>query len=237
MESVIAEKFDAMVSRGMTNSRVKDFYDIWLLSRQYKFESHKLAEAIRLTFGQRHTELPREILAFSQEFIEEKQTQWTTFRNKLGQEHIPKSFQDIVNTIEMFLTPVIFSLPHKKSTPTLLEIKEQLKLAISQHLKVEIYYKDDMQNRLVNPYHYGNLGGADHLHAFQVSGNSKSNTPTGWKNFLISDISNLKVTANNFLAPDDGYNPRAPDYLVEHKIHYDIKQKSKSQLESLEETV
>lgn len=84
-ESVIAEKFDAMVSRGMTNSRMKDFYDIWVMSRQFNFERNALAEAIRLTFRQRHTDIKKGILAFTQEFIEAKQSQWTIFRNKLDQ--------------------------------------------------------------------------------------------------------------------------------------------------------
>ncbi len=82
-ESAIAEKFDAMVARGMQNSRMKDFYDIWMLSRQFNFEGHKLAEAIRLTFEQRRTEMPREIEAFSEKFINSKPAQWSAFRNRL----------------------------------------------------------------------------------------------------------------------------------------------------------
>lgn len=49
-ESAIAEKFEAMIKLGELNSRMKDFYDIWLLSRQFSFESTKLAEAVKLTF-------------------------------------------------------------------------------------------------------------------------------------------------------------------------------------------
>ena len=47
-ESTIAEKLEAMVQRDMLNSRMKDFHDIWLLSRQFDFDGHELAEAIRL---------------------------------------------------------------------------------------------------------------------------------------------------------------------------------------------
>jgi predicted nucleotidyltransferase component of viral defense system len=54
-ESVIAEKFEAMVKLGELNSRMKDFYDIWLLSRQFNFAGNSLAEAIRLTFERRGT--------------------------------------------------------------------------------------------------------------------------------------------------------------------------------------
>ncbi len=54
-ESAIAEKFEAMVKLRELNSRMKDFYDIWLLSRQFDFAGERLAEAIRLTFNRRGT--------------------------------------------------------------------------------------------------------------------------------------------------------------------------------------
>jgi|GEM_PF-2629019 len=60
---MIAEKFEVMARLGILNSRLKDFYDIWMLSRQYNFEGGRLAEAIRQTFEQRGTILvePQEI--------------------------------------------------------------------------------------------------------------------------------------------------------------------------------
>ena len=51
-----------MVKLGVLNSRMKDFYDIWLLSRQFDFDGAKLAMAIQLTFEQRGTKLPLEIM-------------------------------------------------------------------------------------------------------------------------------------------------------------------------------
>ncbi|MDZ7781919.1 MAG: nucleotidyl transferase AbiEii/AbiGii toxin family protein [Halioglobus sp.] len=56
-ESTIAEKFQTMASLGALNSRMKDFYDIWLLSRQFNFEPGALKEAISATFGKRGTQL------------------------------------------------------------------------------------------------------------------------------------------------------------------------------------
>jgi predicted nucleotidyltransferase component of viral defense system len=106
-ESAIAEKFQAMVKLGIINSRMKDFYDIWLLSRQYEFDNETLAEAIRLTFENRETEIPDEIVAFSDEFIEEKQIQWAAFRKRMGQEHIPEDFREVVYAVRDFLTPVV----------------------------------------------------------------------------------------------------------------------------------
>lgn len=117
-ESTIAEKFEAMEKLGILNSRMKDFYDIWLLSRQFHFNGPRLAEAIRRTFKQRETELTLEIDAFEKHFINEKQIQWAAFYRKLKQEHIPASFTDIVADIKDFLIPVVTSIHEGTSTPS-----------------------------------------------------------------------------------------------------------------------
>jgi hypothetical protein len=109
-ESAIAEKFEAMLKLGELNSRMKDFYDIWLLSRQFEFNGRDLAEAIRLTLQQRGTELPDEIVIFSHAFIKSKQGQWTAFRKRLAQDHIPADFGEVILEIETFLKPVISAL-------------------------------------------------------------------------------------------------------------------------------
>lgn len=105
-ESAIAEKFEAMVKLGSLNSRMKDFYDIWLLSRQFDFDGEKLAEAIRLTFEKRGTAIPRKIEAFEPSFIDAKQVQWAAFHKRLQQDHAPKSFSDVVAVVEEFLAPI-----------------------------------------------------------------------------------------------------------------------------------
>lgn len=62
-ETVIAEKFHAMVTLGMANSRMKDFFDLWILCRDFPFSGKALTQAIRATFQRRKTELPIEIPA------------------------------------------------------------------------------------------------------------------------------------------------------------------------------
>jgi predicted nucleotidyltransferase component of viral defense system len=52
-ETVIAEKFQAMVALGLANSRLKDFYDIWILAQTYDFKDDRLAKAIAATFARR----------------------------------------------------------------------------------------------------------------------------------------------------------------------------------------
>jgi len=59
-ERVIAEKFQAMVMLGRANSRMKDFYDIWILSRSFDFNDDRLARAITATFERRETPIPTE---------------------------------------------------------------------------------------------------------------------------------------------------------------------------------
>lgn len=106
-ESAIAEKFEAMIKLGKLNSRMKDFYDIWLLSRQFQFELNSLAEAVKRTLKQRGTELNKPVDAFSADFISSRQPMWTAFRKRLKQDHIPESFREISTEIELFLEPII----------------------------------------------------------------------------------------------------------------------------------
>jgi hypothetical protein len=117
-ESSISEKFEAMLKLRELNSRMKDFYDIWLLSRHFGFDGKTLSEAIRLTLEQRGTELPDKIVAFSQEFIAMKQIQWNAFRNKLKQDHVPAEFENIVVQVKEFIGPLASALTSQKSPPS-----------------------------------------------------------------------------------------------------------------------
>jgi len=81
-ESAIAEKLEAMVKLGVLNSRMKVFYDIWLLVGLFDFDGAILSEAIRQTFERRGTQIPSGIEAFSASFIDSKQDQWPVFWKK-----------------------------------------------------------------------------------------------------------------------------------------------------------
>ena len=116
-ESSISEKFEIMVKLGVLNSRMKDFYDIWLLSRQFDFDGVKLTEAIRLTFERRGTKLPLKVEAFAESFIEAKQTQWAAFCKRLQQDHVPTSLGEIVISVDRFLSPIVSALSTKKPNP------------------------------------------------------------------------------------------------------------------------
>ncbi|WP_432822708.1 nucleotidyl transferase AbiEii/AbiGii toxin family protein [Trichloromonas sp.] len=116
-ESAIAEKFEAMVKLGELNSRMKDFYDIWLLSRQFDFSGDNMAEAIRLTFERRETALPGIVTAFRDEFVMMKQIQWTAFHRRLRQAHIPENFADVVHAIKDFIEPLVVALSSRVAIP------------------------------------------------------------------------------------------------------------------------
>ena len=112
MESTIAEKFQAMVKLGLLNSRMKDFYDIWFLSRMFDFKGETLAEAIEKTFEKRKTPLTSEPTIFNPSFMkdENKQAQWLGFINKAKLGDAPASFENVAADIKVFLQPVVASI-------------------------------------------------------------------------------------------------------------------------------
>ncbi|MCK6571549.1 nucleotidyl transferase AbiEii/AbiGii toxin family protein [Myxococcota bacterium] len=86
-ETVIAEKLEAMVQLGMANSRMKDFYDVAVLARDFDFDGALLVRAIRATFERRKTALPTTTpVALTATFAEDatKKTQWSGFVRKAG---------------------------------------------------------------------------------------------------------------------------------------------------------
>ena len=92
-ETTIAEKFEAMIKLKELNSRMKDFYDIWLLARQFTFQGTQLQIAIIKTFTQRNTELSLEMVAFSDGFAEMKLLEWKAFIRRLKMENIPSDMR------------------------------------------------------------------------------------------------------------------------------------------------
>jgi len=107
-ETAIAEKFEAMVKLGTLNSRMKDFYDIWLLSRQFDFDGPTLAQAVNATFVNRRTAVKADPVALSTEFSESEvaNTQWRAFVRKGRLVNAPASLAEAVSGIARFLLPV-----------------------------------------------------------------------------------------------------------------------------------
>lgn len=117
----MAEKFEALIKLGMANSRMKDFYDLWVMSERFEFRSPVLAEALAATFERRQTVLPASRpLAFTQEFSASraKQTQWEAFLRKSGLE-ADASLEEVVNGPDQFLMPVVENILRKPTVPYL----------------------------------------------------------------------------------------------------------------------
>jgi predicted nucleotidyltransferase component of viral defense system len=105
-ETVIAEKLQAMVHLGLANTRLKDFYDIWVLARTYEFKDNRLARAIRATFDRRKTQIPTERPdALSETFANDptKIQQWTAFIQDVAID--PGALKGVVETLAAFLMP------------------------------------------------------------------------------------------------------------------------------------
>jgi hypothetical protein len=113
IESVVSEKFEAMIKLGVLNSRMKDFYDVWLMKRQFDFDGANLTESLQRTFSHRKTDIPAGKPFFAKEIYDEKsekQTLWKTFLKKGDIKHAPDSFVDIAKEIEAFLIEPITAL-------------------------------------------------------------------------------------------------------------------------------
>tara|TARA_R110001583_G_scaffold195461_1_gene373939 strand:+ start:7579 stop:8526 length:948 start_codon:yes stop_codon:yes gene_type:complete len=121
--TVIAEKFHAMVALGLFNSRIKDFYDIWMIAIHSLQEGDfllgedaldgtaldgtLLVSAIRSTFNRRNTVMSPEMLSvFTAEFMQDtnKHKQWNAFLNK-NRIVSDQSFENIQQGLRRFLEP------------------------------------------------------------------------------------------------------------------------------------
>ena len=107
-ETVIAEKFQIMLHRGMFNSRLRDYYDIWLLSRSFPFNGVLLAKAIKKTCRHRDTPIVERPAGLSAEFAADvaRRTQWRAFRRKSNLEDAPEDLTVLVEEVAKFLGPI-----------------------------------------------------------------------------------------------------------------------------------
>ena len=105
-ETVVAEKFHAMADLGMANSRMKDYYDLWIVGRTFDIDRSRLAQAISATFARRGTAIPDGVPdglspAFAEDAV--KRQQWESFKQDLSVD--PGSLDGVVSALEAFLMP------------------------------------------------------------------------------------------------------------------------------------
>ena len=110
-ETVIAEKLEALTHLGPLNSRMKDFYDLALLSRLYSFEGISLALAISATFGHRHTRVEADPIGLSESFSRDpaKALQWRAFVRRSRFDETP-DFVAVVRHVRTFAQPLLAAI-------------------------------------------------------------------------------------------------------------------------------
>jgi len=111
VETVVAEKFEAMVLLGFVNSRLKDFYDIWAIDKFMNLNEVILAEAVTNTFNRRGTKVPTDLpLALTAEFSSDvtRQKQWEAFTHRAAvTSSARKTLNETVEDIKPLFTRVI----------------------------------------------------------------------------------------------------------------------------------
>ncbi len=116
--TVVAEKLDALTSLGMINSRMKDYFDLWVLVKFSEFDSQILARAVAATFHRRRTRIPEGVpIGLSNEFASDpqKDKQWNAFLRKNTID--PKPLTEVVTDLREFLLPVLLSAAKMHRTP------------------------------------------------------------------------------------------------------------------------
>ena len=115
VESAIAEKLQAMVSLGDANSRMKDFYDVWVYSVHLNFDPDTLLAAIAATFRNRQTPIPTgEFEALSAPFVEEHRVQWNAFVRKIGAPELIDTFGKTIEDINRFIMPILHTIAQEQ---------------------------------------------------------------------------------------------------------------------------
>jgi predicted nucleotidyltransferase component of viral defense system len=112
IEAVIAEKFQAMVELDLANSRVKDFYDIWVYSRNVDFDGKILAKSFAATFGRRQTPLPTELPTALRPIYfdaDSHRNQWQAFVRRIGETELSGRFAEVIDDIAKFAMPPAIS--------------------------------------------------------------------------------------------------------------------------------
>jgi len=109
-ETVIAEKFETIVKRGLANSRMKDYYDLWMLSHDVSVDADTASRAIERTFNRRKTDMPERVPeGLLDEFArnESKIVQWKAFvrKNRIS---LPNAdFSAVVRDVREFLMGLV----------------------------------------------------------------------------------------------------------------------------------
>jgi len=105
-ETVVAEKFQAMVELGMLNTRMKDFFDLWAIGGAFAFDGKTLTLAIQTTFERRQTAVPAQLpVALTPAFATAKGPQWAAFLRRTDIALAPEPFPEIQAQVAALVAP------------------------------------------------------------------------------------------------------------------------------------
>ena len=113
-ETIIAEKTEAMVDLGISNSRMKDFTDIAMAARRVTFDGDVLVAALRATFRRRSTPLPdAEVVGLSDRFVRDASAQvnWKAFATR----NRPRDFESLAQVVSELRRFLHDPLEHARS--------------------------------------------------------------------------------------------------------------------------
>lgn len=106
-QTSIAEKFESIIRLGFVNTRMKDFYDIWLLTQQFDFDKNELKEIIYQVLANRGTVFEATPIAFLESFYDNstKKDKWNAFLKDIS--HSPVSLEKVVKDLRLFFNNVL----------------------------------------------------------------------------------------------------------------------------------
>lgn len=108
METSISEKFEASVNLGLLNTRMKDYFDLWHLARNFAFDGQSISESIQATFKRRNTPLPTAApVGMTEEFWSDakRQALWLAFCKKSVRIKPVPMLEEVVKFVEAFIVP------------------------------------------------------------------------------------------------------------------------------------
>lgn len=106
LETIVAEKLETVAKRGVLNTRMKDFYDLWILCQKNALKPETLKQAIEEVFAKRGTQF-EPLVAFTEAFYETSETKqrWQTFLSAMGKKDLPLPL--VMREISSFLMPFL----------------------------------------------------------------------------------------------------------------------------------
>lgn len=110
VETIVAEKLEALVVLGMANSRLKDYYDLFLISHTFTLKQHSPAEAVRRTFERRSTAIPKGTpVGLTNDFAAVWEPRWRAFLGRERMIVVPDNLAVVVASMRDFLMPAMNS--------------------------------------------------------------------------------------------------------------------------------